>query len=403
MDTRALMLDALCELIRIPSVNPPGGEEPVARALAARLEALGARVALQPVEPGRPNVVGWWELGPGPAFLLTSHMDVVPAGAAADLFTPRVEASRVWGRGACDAKGQLAAMLAACAALTGPGGARGPGPPGPPRGRRLGGTLIFAGVVGEEASGVGSRHLATQGLAALGLRPAAAVVGEPTSCRVVTGDRGFFRATVRFLGRAAHSSDPDQGSNAIYSAAAFCLAVRDYHRRLQRRGDPRRDPRLGAPTASANVIAGGTKANVIPEQCDVTVDRRMPPGERPEDVRAEIEDLLRELAADDPALRWQFVADGTGGRPGSLVDEAAPIVAAARRAVASVTGSDAPPSCYRAGTDLGFFLRAGIPAVILGPGTLDDAHTDAESVAVEELEAAAAIYAAIGREVLAAG
>lgn len=364
-------LEHLRAVVAMPTVNPPGDEGRVARYLGEVAGSFGASVSYPEPKPGRPNVVAEWVFGAGgPAFLLTSHMDVVPAPAA--LFQPWIEGERLYGRGACDAKGPLVSMLAACrvvADLARSGGA-------------LNGRLVWAGVIDEESGGSGTDHLAANG------RFDAAVVGEPTGLKVVRGHRGALRRHVVFLGRAAHSSEPARGSNAIYRAARFALGVEALNTRLAADSSGE----YGAACASVTVIAGGTKVNVVPDRCAVQVDRRLRPGETVAGAAAEIRAILDGLAADDPELRWQEVPM-SGDKDPAVIDAAHPFVQAALRAGSETLNRPAEIDLYRAGTDMVFLSSRGVPTVVIGPGHIEQAHTEAEFVPVPQLVLATEIYA----------
>ncbi len=366
--TSTLLLTDAQALIELASENPPGNEAEAARYVAQRLTSLGADVELQEVAPGRLNAVGTLRFGPGPTLLFNSHLDVVPADRPAQ-FRPEIRNGRLYGRGACDAKGAVAAMLAACARLV--------------RGERpTSGTLILAAVADEEAEGSGSRYLVAAG----GTRANAAVIGEPTDNRVNLGCRGSYRAKVRFAGAAAHSSDPSRGDNAIYHAARFALVAEAWHRDLAQRSVPS--------VVSATVIAGGSKVNIIPEWCDVQIDRRLAPGESVRDGERELEERLRQLAAQDPSARWSIDLVDTP-KPSSVLDAAHPFAQLAL----GVTGQ-ANGDFFRGGTDMPYLADAGIACVILGPGSLDQAHTADEWVTLEQLEEAALLYERLARAYL---
>ncbi|HEY8449212.1 MAG TPA: M20 family metallopeptidase [Bacillota bacterium] len=408
---RAQIVADLEQAIRLRSENPPGNEGPVAEFLAARLRELGVEPVFQEMAPGRPNLIATFDFsalapperstagtgaGAGPtaaadaqageaaarrpSLLLTTHMDVVPAGGGQrDLFAPAVEGDRLYGRGACDAKGSLVAMLAACEALVAL--ARSSRPPA--------GRLLFAAVAAEESGGHGTKHLVAQGI-----RADYAIVGEPTSLRVALGHKGSYRRRVVFTGRAAHSSDPSRGVNAIYRAARFALAVERWHTELQRVSDPL----FGSGAASANVIAGGVKVIVIPDRCAVEIDRRLLPGETTAQAEAELLEILEGLRAGDPTLTWTIEDLGMDKEP-AAVDREAAVVRALRAAARQVVGRD-EVEAFRGGTDMTFLAAAGIKTAILGPGSIDQAHTADEFVPIEELWQAAAIYALAAWELL---
>jgi acetylornithine deacetylase/succinyl-diaminopimelate desuccinylase family protein len=357
-------------LIRIDSQNPPGREAGVAAYLADRIAAIGGQARLVEVAPGRPNVIGTFDFGPGPTLLLTSHLDTVPVGSGSrDLLTPTVEDGRVYGRGACDAKGSLVAMLAACEIATEHGG--------------LHGRVVFAGVIDEEAGGAGTKNLAAEEP-----RPDWAIVGEPTDLQPTIGHKGSLRKRVVFTGRAAHSSDPDAGVNAIYRAARFVLEVERWNERLR----AWTHPLYGRAVASANVIQGGTKMNVIPDRCWVDVDRRLLPGETDGSALTELEAMLEpDVAIEDLGM----------GKPPAAIDPGHPLARALQESAEAVTGRRLAFAGFRAGADMGFLLAAGVPTAMLGPGSIDQAHTADEYVELADVALAAAIYADVARRLLA--
>jgi acetylornithine deacetylase/succinyl-diaminopimelate desuccinylase-like protein len=343
---------------------------------------MGGTAGLVDVAPGRPNVVGTFTFGVGPTLLLTSHTDTVPVAGdtGRDLLVPAVERGRVYGRGACDAKGSLVAMLAACGIATELAGQAG----------GFGGQIVFAGVMDEESGGAGTKHLAaTEPL------PDWAIVGEPSDLQPTIGHKGSLRKRLIFLGRAAHSSDPDAGVNAIYGASRFVLEVERWNERLRSRSHPL----YGRAVASANVISGGMKVNMIPDRCSVEVDRRLLPGETGAMALAEIEAIVDELRAGDPEL-VVHVEDLGAGKPPASIDPLDPLAKALQASAEAVTGRRMPFVGFRAGADMGFLIAAGVPTVMLGPGSIDLAHTADEFVELADIEQAAAIYAEVARRLL---
>ena len=380
---RERVLEDLMQAIRFRTENPPGSEGPLAEFLASRLREMGAAVSFQELAPGRLNVVGIIDFGgagdgsvPQRASLtLTSHMDVVAAkgGLERDLFTPTLEQDLLYGRGAVDAKGPLIAMLNACAAVV----------TAVRNGYSLHGRLVFAGVADEESGGHGTRLLVEKG-------PLTqyAIVGEPTELQVVLGHRGSYRRKVTFWGKAAHSSDPSRGVNAIYRAARFALEVEQWNGRLQ----GKRDLLFGSACVSANVIEGGSKVTVIPDRCSVQLDRRLLPGETTEAAHSELLEILERLRKNDPTLEFELEDLGMDKQP-AVVHRDAPVVKALEAAVQDVTGQAPVLAGYPAGTDMTFLAAAGVQTAIFGPGSLAQAHTANEFVRVEDLWAAVEVYA----------
>ncbi len=370
----------LLALIALPTANPPGNEGGVARYLGTQAEAFGARVAYPEPKPDRPNVVAEWRFGKGPALLLTSHMDTVPAPP--ELLRGRIEGERLYGRGACDAKGSLAAMLAACRAVVDLAES----------GLPLAGRLVFAGVIDEESGGSGTDHLAAHD------RFDFAIVGEPTELTVVRGHRGALRRRLVFHGRAAHSSEPARGRNAIYPAARFALGIEALNARLVASADPE----YGAATAGLNVIAGGSKVNVVPDRCEAQVERRLRPGETVAQAEAEVRAILAEIEREQPDLRWECESLG-GDKEPAVIAADDPLVQLLASAAKEVLGHRPPIGIYRAGTDMVFLSRRGVPTAIFGPGSIDQAHTVDEFVRVGELAQAAEVYARLACRLLWAG
>jgi acetylornithine deacetylase/succinyl-diaminopimelate desuccinylase-like protein len=347
-------------LIRIRSANPPGQERPVAEWLAGRLEGIADSVSVETIAEDRANMLATFEFGPGPTFLLCSHSDVVPVQDEGQ-WDPVVRDGRLIGRGACDAKGAIAAMIEACERLA-------------ERRGELRGTLILACVADEESDAEGALALVSRGL-----RADAAIIGEPTSNIAVLSSRGAVRLAVRFHGRAAHASSPSQGVNAIYGAARFILAMESLDAELIARGS------MGS--CAATIVDGGSKLNVVPEACTVQVDRRLGPSETSAAAVGEIESRLSRVAEEAPGLSYELSRAGITVEAFGL---GADFEFATR--LLSALGQPSPGPIFRAVSDAPHLIAAGIPTAILGPGSLDTAHSSSELVEVQDLEVAAALY-----------
>jgi acetylornithine deacetylase len=354
------------DLVAIPSVNPRDGagegEAAVAAYVRDWLERRGIPAILREVLPGRPNVLAVVPGRDRRCLLLESHLDTVETdGMAVAPYAGDVRAGRLYGRGACDAKGPLAAFMLAAADL-----AAGR----PPY------TVVLAAVVDEEHRYRGVLRL----LDDLAEREViGAIVGEPTDLAPVTAHKGCVRYTVRALGRAGHSSRPADAVNAI-SLMAPVLA----HLDATRPAAPGH-PLLGTGTRCATRIRGGTGPNTVPGRCEIDVDRRTMPGEDPIAVwRRERSELmaLGPIEVDEP-----FTVDHALDTPAD-----SPPVIALRRALAARGRADAPRG-MPFGTDASKIGRAGIPAVVFGPGAVDDAHSAGESVALDDVALAAAVVA----------
>lgn len=368
------VVDLLAHLVAIDSVNPAyggPGEAGVARFVASFMRTVGLETFTQPVHPGRENVVA---VLPGRdrsrRIVLEAHMDTVSvAGMTAAPFDPVVSGGRLHGRGACDVKAGLAAMMQAVADLH----AAGMTPPC---------DVWLAAVVDEEHAFTGVLALVD------GLEAAGAVVAEPTSLRIVTATKGVLRFHIQVAGRAAHSSQPHLGASAISAASRLVLALDAAHAALGSRSHPL----LGTATGSIGTITGGVQINIVPAACTLAVDRRLLPGESPESVLADYRRLVATVLADAGSEGVTAVVDEP-----LLVDDAletptsAPIVQAAV-AAAEALGMDATPQGVPYGSDASKFARAGIPAIVCGPGSIDLAHAADEWVPVVEVEQAVTFY-----------
>jgi acetylornithine deacetylase/succinyl-diaminopimelate desuccinylase-like protein len=357
----------LRDLIALPSVNPAflpaghpdAGEQQVADYLAAWSAQAGIEVEFQDVAAGRRNVLCRL-LPPGAVqhrVLLAPHLDTVPFASEAQRL-PLRQGGRLHGRGACDTKGSAAAMLTAMTDL-----AR--------TGRRPAHTeILFAGLVDEENAQAGSRALAASGLTA-----DLAIVGEPTRLRVVTAHKGDVWVRIGTRGRAAHGSTPHLGRNAIHAMARVVDVIETQYRSQLSRRTHRL---LGSPTASVGAIRGGTQANIVPDRCDIEVDRRTLPGETERSVRSELKALLREAGC-----RATVELLKTVDCPPLETNPRLPLVRDFLGAARQSGGCGAQFFC-----DAAVLAAGGIPSVVFGPGDVAQAHTSDEWIALSELERA---------------
>jgi acetylornithine deacetylase/succinyl-diaminopimelate desuccinylase family protein len=363
-------------LIAARSENPGGTEDAAAGVAADMLSGLGAALEVVRSDAGRPSVVATLGSADGPSLAWNGHLDVVPAGDPLTWTQPpfagAVEDGRLVGRGAADMKGAIAAALAAAAAIHRCGVA-------------LRGTLTMHLAADEELAGIhGTKVLWERGF----LRQDACVVGEPSALQVGLAERGGAWITATARGRAAHGSTPHLGVNAITSMARFLLRIEEVLPDLEH-------PLVGRPTVNAALVSGGTAPNVVPDRCEVDIDRRLIPGETsPEQVLAPFERLAAEIGREHPEVDLTFAL-----REWTEAAEAPPTSAIAelcRTAVADETGTIATDVGFTGITDARFYINeAKIPTVILGPGSLSVAHTANESIGVDELVAAARIYARV--------
>lgn len=371
-------LELLITLVAIPSVNPAydpesAGEAQIATFVASWARALGLSTRRQTVFPGRDNIIVRIE-GPAnaPVLLFESHMDTVSA-AGSEAFTPTVRDGRLYGRGACDTKSTLAAMMAAIESLL-------------DHRASLACTIELLAAVDEETGGAGVKaHVEA------GARADAAIVGEPTELRVVHAHNGCVRGEINVIGRAAHTSVAGEGINAITGMADVVLALRDLHARLV--SAPGGVQANGSMTVS--LIDGGTGINIVPARCTISYDRRIVPGQTVPEALAEIDTTLDTLRTSHPDL-------GIERQVPSLTDDAlntptdstiVRIASSANRAL----GLDPVPAAVPYGSDATKLSASphvvgGIPTIVYGPGSIAQAHGADEYVEIAQVEAAAAFY-----------
>jgi acetylornithine deacetylase/succinyl-diaminopimelate desuccinylase family protein len=368
------VVDLLARLVAIDSVNPAyggPGEAEVARLVESFFRTRGLETFTQPVHAGRENVVA---VLPGRdrsrRIVLEAHMDTVSAeGMTTAPFQPVVRDGRLHGRGACDVKAGLAAMMQAVADLHVAGTV-------PPY------DVWLAAVVDEEHAFTGVLALVD------GLEAAGAVVAEPTSLRIVTATKGVLRFRIEVTGRAAHSSQPHLGASAISTAARLVLALDAAHAALASVAHPL----LGTATGSVGTIAGGVQINIVPAACTLAVDRRLLPGESPASVLADYRRLVARTLADAGDEGVTALVDEPLLVDDALETASTATVVQAASAAAEALRLDPTPRGVPYGSDASKFARAGVPAIVFGPGSIDCAHAADEWVPVAEVEQAVSFY-----------
>ncbi|MCZ2073574.1 MAG: M20 family metallopeptidase [Bryobacteraceae bacterium] len=367
--TLSPVVETLAGLVRINSINPAyeGGtpEAALVEYIEQFFTSRSIRTWRQEVFPGRPNLIA---AVPGRQssrrLILEAHTDTASVkGMTIPPFEPRVEGGRLYGRGACDTKGGLAAMMHALAAVA-------------ESGRKPPCEVWLVAAADEEYSYRGVVKLC-EGITAHG-----AVVAEPTSMRLVTATKGCVRFKVHTRGRAAHSSKPHLGVNAISGMARVILAIEKDCESLKTRSHPL----LGSGTCNIGIVRGGTQVNIVPDECSIEIDRRLLPGEEP---RATVEHF-REVVKAVPGVDARVDAPMLEDLPlDTRIDEK--IVLAASAALADLGLSPAPAGVPY-GSDASKLAAAGVPSVVFGPGSIDQAHAAVEYVDLSEVEQASEFY-----------
>jgi acetylornithine deacetylase/succinyl-diaminopimelate desuccinylase-like protein len=349
------------------------GPEVLETRLSAYLEDWFTRHGIpcrrQLISPGRDNLLAKFE-SPGSrrTLLFDVHQDTVPTdGMTIDPFLPRIEGGRMYGRGSCDIKGGMAAMLMAIARLC--------------RERPQGAaSVVLACTVDEEFTHTGSSRLAETDLGA-----DLAIVAEPTLLDLVHCHKGALRWKIRTCGVACHSSTPHLGINAIYRMSRVLDALIEYAVAL---GNSTPDPIVGPPSLSVGRIEGGQSVNIVPDWCEIEIDRRLIPGEDPErslqEARAFLNDRLGSLEG------IEFGQPCVNLPP--LVPRLDEWVGPLKGAVMRVTGCEPRVVGVPYGTDAGPLGASGLPCVVFGPGDIAQAHTKDEWVELDQVRQAAEAY-----------
>jgi acetylornithine deacetylase len=373
MDLNQQVVELLQKLVQCESINPSldkngSGEAKVGKLLAEFCKSRNIAYEKQPVADGRSNFLATL---PGrnsdQRIVFVAHMDTVPVHKwETDPYSGLLKDGRIHGRGSCDTKGSLSAMMIALASLK----------PG-----ETNATIVVSGSVDEEFRKAGARAIAQSGV-----KYAAAVVGEPTDLELVVAHKGSIRWQIEVIGRPSHTSKPHLGVNAITGMAKVVTALQAHNAELAGRAHPL----VGPPTLTVSLIEGGLEVTTVPPLCRIWVDRRLIPGERPKQAVEEVEKILQKLRSEDPALEVRSLPAPWEDPPPDSAEDSR-IAAVAAKACTKVAGTGK----FRGvpyGTDASQLSLAGIPCIIVGPGSIDHAHTNNEFVPVDELQKAVALY-----------
>lgn len=371
----------LRDLVRVPTVNPPGADAPGAELLARELERRGLKPELTEIAPGQANVTARLRgTGEAPALLFNGHIDVVPPGELPwkhPPFEAQVEDGRLYGRGAADMKSGLAAMLLAFDAVA--------------RGGKLRGDLIFSAVSDEEIGAAGAQRLASDGLTR---GVGAVVIGEPTGFNAYVAQKGLCWLELETVGSTAHGSMPHLGRNAIVDMQALLAEVLA----IPLTEGP--DPVHGRTTLNIGTIRGGVGPNVVPDLCRVSLDFRLPPGIPDEQLMEEVRAAVKKAGAKLPGMRvdihptWSRVAVAT-----PVQDRIVQLVLQLCREKLGRRQEPLPTPGFA--TDASALCSdPPIPFVIIGPGKEELAHKPDEYVEIEDYLNAVDLYAELARRYL---
>lgn len=362
----------LSRLVQIPSVTPhqagpragAPGEGQIAAAVAGWFQELGGEVHTEAVYPGRPNVYGLWR-GEGDRWLAVDvHLDTVSVELMTDdPFSGHIAGGRVYGRGAVDTKASLAIMLALLEEMK-------------RTGRRPAQNLLIAATVDEEVGAAGAPAAAAW-MRRQGLHAAELLIAEGTLCTPIHGHKGVVRLEFQVRGKSVHSSQPHLGQNAVVAAAQLAVAFQAEHERLQKLPPAG----LGNAALMVTILRGGTGINVVPDSCQLALDRRVVDGERATEVVAQLCALAERTCQLPLTISIQKEIDAFYQPPDT------PWL----RQLAEWSGH--PPQTAPYGTNAWAYAAVADQRVVFGPGSVDQAHGAEEWVEIAEMEQAAAIYA----------
>jgi len=371
------VVDIAKELIRFDTSGPPAREQPCAEWIKAYLDELGFETHLQVVEPNRANLVAKIGVGKGPGLVLSGHIDVVLAGepslwTRSRPFEPVVKDGKLYGRGACDMKGPDACIIKAAEELVDEDFEK---------------QLVLVFTAGEDTGGwfvdrVLSEKLVTPRDALFG------VIGEPSNMRIIPTHKGTGDVEVMIHGKAAHSSRPKLGVNAIQKSADFLYALSKLQAQLNR--EPH--PLLGPTTVECTLMNGGFKVNIIPDQSRLHLNFRFIPGhENPKTHLQWLTTIIDELSTKDPDFNAEIL--NSRSLPPLDVPIDSPIVSILR----DILGSEPIGAPYY--TEAVSYTAAGIPTVICGPGSIDQAHKPDEYISLDQITKGVEVYKSLIRRV----
>lgn len=373
MITGARLAEWLSQLVQIPSVSPDQagpraglpGEARLAAEVSRWFEQFGGVVHQHQVLPDRPNIYGIWRSRSERWAAVDVHLDTAGVEQmAGHPFDGRIEQSRVYGRGAVDTKATLAVVLALLEAMQ-------------QSGQTPAANLLIAATVDEEVGAQGAPAFAGW-LRQQNISVDQLAVAEPTLCRPVHGHKGVCRVEFAVQGKPAHTSQPEQGQNAIAAAAEIVRAFVDEHQRLLSRPP---ETELGAPTLTVSLIRGGVGINVVPDLCRFAIDRRVVAGEDPHQIAASLHQLARQVSPLPVNMKPLLLLNAFYQPPDTPW-------------LSQLAGwSGHAPAVVPYGTNAWAYGSVARECVVIGPGSIDQAHGNEEWVEIAELEKLAQIYA----------
>ncbi len=372
-------LQLLQKMIEIPSHKQVEWQEDrLAKFIASYLEDSGLKdIELDYIEENRPNIKAIIPgAGSGSSLLLNGHTDTIPPyNMVIPPYKPEVRGDHIFGRGAVDMKGSIAAMLTAMRLIQ-------------LSGYQLAGDLVFSGVIDQE-----QRSLGTVKLVEDGLDVDYAIVGEPTDLQICRAHKGMEWYRIIIKGKSAHGSTPEKGLNTIYQGSRIVREIEKLNLILQQR----EDSLVSHPTINVGMISGGDDPNIVPNVCHLDVDRRYTTRESRKEIYEEIERLLARVNAAAPGFSTEVIpledkVCPLRNRPLAGPEENS-LIAALKNSLKSYTDRDQQVTFFRGWSDAALLHdRLGIPSVVFGPGLPEKCHSGDESLKIADLYSAVKIY-----------
>jgi acetylornithine deacetylase/succinyl-diaminopimelate desuccinylase family protein len=366
------------KMIQIDSQNPPGNEKELAEFIYDILSDLGLKVKLLDFLPNRPNLVGLYESNVSKKSLLfDGHLDTVPIGNPTlwnvEPLGGVVKEGNLYGRGSVDMKSSISAFICALKTII-------------DLNITLDGKVIIVLTSDEEISGLGTKKVLEKGYYAN-----AAIVGEPSDLEVNIAHKGVARWKLTVFGKSTHASTPEEGINAIYKMAKVLIKLEELHNTYI--SSEKRHRILGTPTLNVGIIKGGIKDNIVPDICEITIDRRLIPGEKLNDVEEELKSMLSKISFQDPKFKYELSLYHIHNPAETSPNEY--FVKLSKKAVKDITGKESTIEGFVATTEMSHLTEVGIPSIILGCGNIKMAHTINENVPVKQIIDLTKIYALI--------
>jgi succinyl-diaminopimelate desuccinylase len=375
----------LSALVRTPSVNPGTSELAMVEEIERQLAGTGCELTRVESMPGRPSLAAVVPgSGDGPRLVLNGHMDTVaiddPGRWTVDPFGGEIRDGAVWGRGAVDMKGGLTSQIACGKLLS-------------RRRDQLKGSLILHFAAGEETGEPGTLSLIENGFVGDW-----GITTEPTDLEIATAERGRDSFRIRLTGRSTHAANPSAGANPIVPVEAVLAALRRYNDEISERSHPL----LGHPLCTATMLSAGAGHNVVPDTCDLTVDRRLIPGETHEAIQAELERLVADAVDGHDGITAEVIPIHHPFEAAEVPSES-PFIETVNQAVTEVTGEPGRITGTLYGSDVRNLVNdAGMEAITFGAGDVTMCHCPDERQSLDQLKQATTVMALVAIDLLAA-